>query len=142
MTYAKYQVNIFAFEYDFSKDKTEGKVGSVPMVRVDGFNLLEKGLVVEDVTTIVDTAFTSAAGAHEVSVGFLGATDAVKVGLEGAFVGDVLSISELSGAGVYDTTAKAPLAYVVGDNFSPLVTIEEEDITAGKIRVIFKCRKY
>ena len=140
MGYEKYKDLEFRYVYDFAVD---GGAASTIDLTASG-NALEAGLVITDMHLYIDTAFTSA-GTPTVTLGNEDDVngyfaDILALGAAGA----VIRAGSVAGDLIWDDTNDHRIDYKLPDAGAavPSVTIGTAALTAGKITMVVKCRRY
>lgn len=140
-----YPLNVdlnFVYKYDFAVDG--GAVSTIPLTIKDGVNLLEAGLVIEEVQVYVQTAFTSG-GSATVTLGNSVDDDGFLVDFFAlASAGAAIRGGQIAGALIWDNTNDNELSYAIPSAAAsiPKIKIGTAALTAGAMEVHIKARKY
>lgn len=130
---------IVKYEYDFAKDG--GAIGNIPM-RAD-VNGLGEGVIVKEITLVVQTALDSA-GTPTVTLGNSGDADGYMADIYGLAGSDnaVVNSGSVAGALIWDDTNDHAIHYRIdgtANNQDLVLAVGTAALTAGKIDVFIKC---
>ena len=129
----------FTYEYDFDVDG--GAVSAIPFRAIG--NALTNGVVIENASMYIVTDLVGASATAV--VGNTVDADGYFVDIMTASVLDtVINTGNVAGALIWDNTNDVNLHYVIPSTAAavPLLTVGTAALTAGKIKLVFKCRRY
>lgn len=139
MGFQKYKELEFVYEYDFAVDG--GAVSTIALRQIG--NPMAAGLTIESAAIYVTTDLVGATAV--VTIGNSADDDGYFADIMTASVLDtVINVGNVAGALLWDNTNDNELVYVIPSAAAsiPKIKIATAALTAGKLKLVFKCRQY